>query len=122
MDSLFHSDGRSLCKSSRRKAAIEARQAREYASLNQETHMHQIVIPRTQRLNTLLPPLNKEDFANLLIEKLTAVKRSQEQQEVLDRKLKEVRIHYKVYNLCSPLYIFSCKSFQNIIILNWRRK
>lgn len=78
-------------RSSRRKAAIEARRTREYAALNQETHMHQFVIPRTQRLTTRqCQPLDKDAFAAVLIEKLTALKRSQDQQESLDRKLKEV--------------------------------
>ncbi|XP_018561819.1 axin-1 [Anoplophora glabripennis] len=83
-------DGRSLGKSSRRKAVLEARKAREYAALNQETHMHQILIPRTQRVDTRqCQPMDKEAFATILIEKLEMVKREQDQQELLDRKLKE---------------------------------
>lgn len=88
---LLPSDGRSLGKSSRRKAVLEARKAREYAALNQETHMHQILIPRTQRVDTRqCQPMEKEAFATILIEKLEMVKREQDQQELLDRKLKEV--------------------------------
>lgn len=73
---------------------MEARKTREYAALNQETHMHQIVIPRTQRVTTRqCQPLDSDSFAAMLIEKLTAVKRNQDQQEFLERKLKEVRIN-----------------------------
>lgn len=87
-----NSDGRSMGRSSRRKAALEARKTREYAALNQETHMHQIVIPRTQRLTTRqCQPMDTDTFAAMLIEKLSVVKRNQEQQEFFERKLKEVR-------------------------------
>ncbi|KAJ8949071.1 hypothetical protein NQ318_016973 [Aromia moschata] len=83
-------DGRSLGRSSRRKAGMETRKAREYAAMNQETHMHQILIPRTQRMDTRqCQPMDKDTFASILIEKLEMVKREQEQQELLDRKLKE---------------------------------
>lgn len=85
---------------------MEARKTREYAALNQETHMHQIVIPRTQRLNSRqCQPLDKDTFATMLIEKLTAVKRSQEQQEFLERKLKEVR------NLKRYIFVIVLTSF-----------
>lgn len=98
----FNSDGRSLGRSSRRKAAIEARKTREYAALNQETHMRQIVIPRTQRLaNRQCQPLDRDTFATMLIEKLTAVKRNQEQQEILERKLKEV---YRCFSLMKHVF------------------
>nr|CAI5845532.1 unnamed protein product [Callosobruchus analis] len=88
----FASDGRSLGRTTRRKAVIEARKTREYAALNQETHMHQILIPRTQRIDTRqCQPMDSDTFAAILIEKLEAVKRDQDQQELLDKKLREVR-------------------------------
>lgn len=78
-------------RSSRRKAAFEARQARASAALNKETHMHQTLIPRTQRLDTRqCQPMNPQQFAAILIEKLENVRRDQESQELLDKKLKEV--------------------------------
>ncbi|CAH1959889.1 unnamed protein product [Acanthoscelides obtectus] len=83
-------DGRSLGRTTRRKAVIEARKTREYAALNQETHMHQILIPRTQRIDTRqCQPMDRDTFAAILIEKLEAVKRGQDQQELLDKKLRE---------------------------------
>ncbi|KAG5888939.1 hypothetical protein JTB14_012198 [Gonioctena quinquepunctata] len=83
-------DGRSLGRTSRRKAVLEARKTREYAALNQETNMHQILIPRTQRVDTKqCKPMDRDTFACVLIEKLEAVKRYQDQQELLDRKLRE---------------------------------
>lgn len=78
-------------RSSRRKAAIEARQARASAALNRETHMHQTVIPRTQRADSRqCLPMQPELFAAILIGKLENVRREQESQELLDKKLKEV--------------------------------
>nr|XP_023025765.1 axin isoform X1 [Leptinotarsa decemlineata] len=83
-------DGRSLGRTSRRKAVMEARKTREYAALNQETNMNQILIPRTQRVDTKqCQPMDRDTFASILIEKLEAVKLSQEKQELLERKLKE---------------------------------
>ncbi|KRT81696.1 hypothetical protein AMK59_5721, partial [Oryctes borbonicus] len=87
----YADDGKSICRSSRRKTQThEARQARESAALNKETHLHQTLIPRTQRLDTRqCQPMNPEQFAAILIEKLEMVKKDQESQELLDRKLKE---------------------------------
>ncbi|GJQ72265.1 hypothetical protein Trydic_g3356 [Trypoxylus dichotomus] len=84
-------DGKSICRSSRRKTqAHEARQARESAALNKETHLLQTLIPRTQRFDTRqCQPMNPQEFAAILIEKLEMVKKDQESQELLDRKLKE---------------------------------
>ncbi|XP_022905117.1 axin isoform X2 [Onthophagus taurus] len=81
-------DGRSLGRS-RRKTNSDARQARESAALNKETHLHQAVIPRTQRIDTRQYMLNPDEFAAILIEKLKCVKKEQDSQELLDRKLKE---------------------------------
>lgn len=78
-------------RSSRRKAAFEARQARACAALNKETHMHLTVIPRTQRLDTRqCRPMDPQEFAAILTERLETIKREQESQELLDKKLKEV--------------------------------
>lgn len=74
--------------SSRRRAAMEARQARQSAALNKETH--QTVIPRTQRLDTRqCQPMHPQEFAAILIEKLESVIRDRETQELLVKKLRE---------------------------------
>ncbi|KAJ8933838.1 hypothetical protein NQ314_013760 [Rhamnusium bicolor] len=83
-----HSDART--ESDNMSMTDSSVKAREYAALNQETHMHQILIPRTQRVDTRqCQPMDRDTFAAILIEKLEIVKREQEQQELLDRKLKE---------------------------------
>lgn len=49
------------------------------------------MIPRTQKLDSRqYQPMNPEEFAAILIEKLEMVKKKQDLQELLDRKLKEV--------------------------------
>lgn len=61
--------------------------------------MHQAFIPRTQRLETWeYKPMDRDQFAALLIQKLENVKREQETQELLDRKLKEVICLIMIYN------------------------
>lgn len=86
---LHFSDGKA--KPSKRKAALEARQAKELAALNKETHMHQTLIPRTQRLDTRqCQPMHPQQFAAILIEKLENVKREQDSSELLEKKLNEV--------------------------------
>lgn len=84
-------DGRSLHRSTRRKSAsIEARMVRESAAINKETHMHQAVIPRTQRVDKQqVKPLMPDEFAAILIQKLETLKRSQDKHELLERKLSE---------------------------------
>lgn len=86
---FIFSDGK--IKPSKRKAALEARQAKELAALNKETHMHQTLIPRTQRLDTRqCQPMHPQQFAAILIEKLETVKREQDSLDLLDKKLSEV--------------------------------
>lgn len=54
------------------------------------------MIPRTQRLDSKqCRPLKPQEFAAILIEKLEKIKRQQESQELLDKKLKEVRVWKK---------------------------
>lgn len=89
--SLF-SDGRSFGRTTRLQAKIEARQVRQSAALNREMNMNQILIPRTQRLDTRqCQPMDCDTFAAILIDKLERIKKEQEAQELFDRKLKEVR-------------------------------
>lgn len=53
--------------------------------------MNQIVIPRTQRVDkTQCQPMEPDKFATMLIEKLEIVKKDQEAQELLERKLRDV--------------------------------
>ncbi|XP_025829569.1 axin-1 isoform X2 [Agrilus planipennis] len=90
----FAGDGRSVHRSSRRQAALQSRQMQELAALNRETNMHQTLIPRTQRLDSrqyqaMDPKKYADMFAPMLIEKLEKVKREQESQELLNRKLME---------------------------------
>lgn len=54
--------------------------------------MHQTVIPRTQRMDSKqYHAADPATFAPILIEKLEKIKREQESQELLDKKLMEVR-------------------------------
>lgn len=76
---------------SSRKAARQARAARELASVNREPFINQTLIPRTQRIdNKQCQPMKPDQFAAILIEKLEIVKREQDAQDMLDRKLMEV--------------------------------
>lgn len=53
--------------------------------------MYQTVIPRPERMDIRqCRPMNPQQFAAILIEKLEKVKKDRESQELLDRKLKEV--------------------------------
>lgn len=80
--------------------------------------MHQIVIPRTQRLTSRqCQPLDRDTFAAMLIEKLTAVKRNQEQQEFLERKLKEVKNRYNSYDDFQLLILFAFVHFLFLIFV-----
>ncbi|XP_071444021.1 axin [Hetaerina americana] len=66
------------------------KQIKESANLNRDPCMHHTVIPRTQRIQKeQVHPMKPEEFAAILIEKLETVKRKQEAQEKLDRKLQE---------------------------------
>ncbi|XP_031353608.1 axin isoform X2 [Photinus pyralis] len=83
-------DGKSLPRASRRQSSMLTKQVQEQAALNKETNMHQTVIPRTQRMDTrqyhATDPLT---FGPILIEKLEKVRREQESQELLSKKLME---------------------------------
>lgn len=84
-------DGRPLGRSSRRQAVM-----------NKETDMHQAVIPRTQKIdhhNQLSQREYAAKLAPLLIEKLERVRRERETQELLKKKLTEVKKN--TYIFCS---------------------
>lgn len=84
-------DGISIYRSSRKQSRQASRTARELAALNRDPYIHQTLIPRTQRIdNKQCQPMKPDDFASLLIEKLEIVKKEQDVQEKLDRKLMEV--------------------------------
>ncbi|XP_060521598.1 axin-1 isoform X2 [Cylas formicarius] len=76
----FVSDGRSLVRTSRRQAAV-----------NREAHMNQIVIPRTKRIDKLqCQPMDVDQFAAILFEKLEMVKKERETMELIEKlKLEE---------------------------------
>ncbi|KAK5640910.1 hypothetical protein RI129_009457 [Pyrocoelia pectoralis] len=83
-------DGKSVSRSSRRQSSMLTKQVQEQAALNKETNMHQTVIPRTQRMDTQqYHATDPSTFAPILIEKLEKVKREQESQELLNKKLME---------------------------------
>ncbi|KAF5293498.1 hypothetical protein FQA39_LY02983 [Lamprigera yunnana] len=83
-------DGKPLSRSSRRQTSMLSKQVQEQAALNKETNMHQAVIPRTQRMDTRqYQATDPSTFAPILIEKLEKVKKEQESQELLNRKLLE---------------------------------
>jgi hypothetical protein len=61
------------------------------AMINCDPVGHESIIPRTQRVSReQTQPINPESFARQLIEKLERVKRDRENEEKLERKLKEV--------------------------------
>ncbi|XP_044758635.1 axin isoform X2 [Coccinella septempunctata] len=68
-------DGRTVSRTVKRKAALEAKRAKESAAVNRETHMHQTIIPRTQRLDArnAEPPKDPQQFASILIKKLETI-------------------------------------------------
>lgn len=82
-------DGRTVSRTVRRKAAIEAKRAKESAAVNRETHMHQTIIPRTQRLDArnAEPPKDPQQFANILIKKLETINEKEVELE-LDRRFR----------------------------------
>ncbi|KAK9883204.1 hypothetical protein WA026_001396 [Henosepilachna vigintioctopunctata] len=83
-------DGRTLSRTIKRKTALEAKRAKESAAVNRETHMHQTIIPRTQRMDARKaePPRDPQQFANILIKKLETISEKDVEQE-LDRRRKE---------------------------------
>ncbi|CAH0564301.1 unnamed protein product [Brassicogethes aeneus] len=86
----YASDGRSLGRPSKRQAVLERRHARESAAMNRETFMNQTLIPRTQRMDSnKLQPMQPEQFAAILTQKLDVVKRERDTKELLEKKLKE---------------------------------
>ncbi|XP_054283765.1 axin-like isoform X2 [Macrosteles quadrilineatus] len=81
---------------SRKQYRQHCRQVKESATLNRDMHVHHTFIPRTQRIQKeQVHPMKPDQFASILIEKLENVKRNQEAQEILDRKLSEAET-------CSP--------------------
>lgn len=76
-------------RSSRRQHLRHCRQMKESASLNRDPFAHRTIIPRTQILPKESTSLKPEAFAAILIQKLECVKKEQEAQEKLDRKLLE---------------------------------
>jgi axin 1 len=69
--------------------SVEERQMRQFAARNKETNVNHSFIPRTQRTDVMNKPLPMEEHAALLIQKLEELKREQESQELLHRRLKE---------------------------------
>ncbi|XP_057665598.1 axin-1 isoform X1 [Diorhabda carinulata] len=89
-DNMSMTDSSVDGRSNKRKEVLEARKIRELAARNKETHMQQVFIPRTQRVDTKqCRAMDINTFAAILIEKLTPIKRDQDQQELLEKKLKE---------------------------------
>lgn len=83
-------DGISMYRTSRKQSRQASRAARELAALNRDPYIHQTLIPRTQRIdNKQCQPWKPDEFAAILIDKLENVKREQDAQDKLDRKLME---------------------------------
>lgn len=90
----FSRDGISMYRTSRKQSRQASRAARELAALNRDPYIHQTLIPRTQRIdNKQCQPWKPDEFAAILIDKLENVKREQDAQDKLDRKLMEVRLY-----------------------------
>ncbi|KAK3928469.1 Axin-1 [Frankliniella fusca] len=77
-------------RTSRRQHLRHSRQMKESASINRDPFSHRTVIPRTQILHKdQTHSLKPDQFAAILIQKLECVKKEQDAQEKLDRKLLE---------------------------------
>lgn len=78
-------------RTARRQHMRHYRQMRESANMNRDPLSHRTVIPRTQILpKDQTHSMQPERFAAILIQKLESVKKDQEAQEKLDRKLLDV--------------------------------
>ncbi|XP_058806426.1 axin isoform X2 [Phymastichus coffea] len=88
----YAGDSASIARRSTRKQFLRhSQQMKKSAMVNRETDIHETIIPRTQRVTReQTQPKNPVEFAKLLIEKLERVKRDRDNEETLDRKLKEV--------------------------------
>ncbi|KAK7868462.1 hypothetical protein R5R35_011211 [Gryllus longicercus] len=85
-------DGMSVGRNrmSKKQYIRQCKQIKESASMNRDPYMHHTVIPRTQRIQKeQIYPMRPNEFAAILIEKLEVVKKDQEAQDKLDRKLQE---------------------------------
>lgn len=83
------------------------RQAKEYARWNQETKINAVVIPRTQRRDSRqCTPINREEFAALLTDKLISLKKKQEEQELIKRKLQEIESTSSLVEKCREPQVF----------------
>ncbi|XP_023727418.1 axin isoform X2 [Cryptotermes secundus] len=68
----------------------DSKRMKESARMNRDPYMHHTMIPRTQRIQKeQVHPMKPDQFAAILIEKLEWIRREQEAQEKLDRKLQE---------------------------------
>ncbi|XP_052122889.1 axin isoform X2 [Frankliniella occidentalis] len=77
-------------RTSRRQHLRHSRQMKESASINRDPFSHRTVIPRTQILHKdQTHSLKPDQFAAILIQKLESVKKEQDAQDKLDRKLLE---------------------------------
>lgn len=77
-------------RTSRRQHMRHCRQMKESASMNRDPFSHRTIIPRTQIVpKDQTHSLKPEQFAAILIQKLESVRKEQEAQEKLDRKLLE---------------------------------
>lgn len=78
-------------RNSRKQYIRQYQQIKKSAMINRDPIGHEGIIPRTQRVSReMTQPMKPETFARLLIEKLERVKRDRENEEKLERKLKEV--------------------------------
>ncbi|XP_063229869.1 axin isoform X2 [Bacillus rossius redtenbacheri] len=85
-------DGMSVCRGrdSKKQHVRHSKQMKESATINRDPYMHHTIIPRTQRIQKeQVHPMNPDDFAAILIEKLDHVKKEQDAQEKFDHKLLE---------------------------------
>ena len=129
--SIFYAirDGRSISRSSKRQHMRQG-VSRQYnyvrsdgtikksALMNRDPLVNESIIPRTQRITReQTKPPKPEEFAQIIIEKLERVKREQDNQEILERKLREVdRSNDNLHENCSLMPLSnlpggSCRSF-----------
>ncbi|XP_014235308.1 axin isoform X1 [Trichogramma pretiosum] len=95
-------DSASMSRRNTRKQHIrQYQQIKKSAMINRDSVGHEAIIPRTQRMSReQTKPLDPDTFAKHLIEKLKKIKEDRENEEKLDRKLKEVDLSTSMSDIC----------------------
>ncbi|XP_013778564.1 axin-1-like isoform X2 [Limulus polyphemus] len=85
------------------------------ASLNRDYLAHQTIIPRTQRPpKEFIKPMQEEDFAALLTQKLLQVKKEREAQEKIEESIRKLEIEEEKTHSCDNAFQSSVGRFAGI--------